>query len=175
MSTHIHLVYCPRCGESRFKTGRFKPWTCPDCALVFFQNTAAAAGVMILDAQQRLLMVQRAKDPSKGKWGLPGGFIDAGETTEEALTRECMEEIGLQIHNPQYLCSQPNTYHYGGLDYDTLDFYFTAHALNPDAIRPMDEVASIHWFPLDSIDMQAVAFDSCREAIKKLQIKLEKA
>lgn len=53
-------------------------------------------GAVILDGR-RVLLVRRGGQPSAGKWSLPGGLVDLGETTEEAITREVAEECGLQI------------------------------------------------------------------------------
>ena len=115
-------------------------------------------------------MVERAKEPSKGKWGLPGGFIDARESAEAALKRECKEEIGVEITSSSYLCSYPNAYHYGGLTYHTLDLYFMVELAPGSTPKALDEVASTRWFVLEKIDMEQVAFPSCQKAIKSLQL-----
>ena len=47
----------------------------------------------------RLLLVQRAKDPDKGLWGLPGGLVEPGETVEAAASRELAEETGVEGRN----------------------------------------------------------------------------
>ena len=44
----------------------------------------------------RVLLIKRGRDPYKGRWALPGGFVEYGETTEEAVTREVEEETGLK-------------------------------------------------------------------------------
>jgi NAD+ diphosphatase len=170
--TFRSLRYCPACGGPNFKSDNQRPWTCPDCGLAFFQNTAAAAGALVLDRDNRLLMVLRAKEPSAGKWGLPGGFVDAGERAESALVRECREEAGLEISDPRFLASFPNTYHYKGIDYATLDLFFTATARNPDQLRALDEVIRIDWLPLDRILREEVAFPSCYDAIEALRSQL---
>jgi ADP-ribose pyrophosphatase YjhB (NUDIX family) len=53
-------------------------------------------GAVILDGR-RVLLVKRGGQPSAGKWSLPGGLVDLGETTVEAITREVAEECGLRI------------------------------------------------------------------------------
>ena len=53
-------------------------------------------GAVILDGG-RVLLVKRGGQPSAGKWSLPGGLVDLGETTVEAIAREVAEECGLQI------------------------------------------------------------------------------
>lgn len=45
----------------------------------------------------RVLLVKRAQEPLKGKWSLPGGVVELGETLEEAVTREVREETGLEV------------------------------------------------------------------------------
>jgi mutator protein MutT len=53
-------------------------------------------GAVVLDAG-RVLLVRRGAAPSMGKWTLPGGLVELGETTEEAVRRELMEECGIAI------------------------------------------------------------------------------
>ncbi|MCK4437998.1 NUDIX domain-containing protein, partial [Candidatus Bathyarchaeota archaeon] len=53
------------------------------------------AGI-ILDGDSVLLSI-RGKPPSEGKWGLPGGAVEVGETVEEALIREILEETGVKV------------------------------------------------------------------------------
>jgi len=53
-----------------------------------------ADGILIKDNQ--ILLVQRKNEPFKGKWALPGGFVEYGEKTEETVVREVFEETGLK-------------------------------------------------------------------------------
>ncbi|HSV66070.1 MAG TPA: NUDIX domain-containing protein [Mycobacteriales bacterium] len=55
------------------------------------------AGAVILDPAGRLLMVRRATEPGRGRWSLPGGRVEAGETAEQAAVREVREETGLVV------------------------------------------------------------------------------
>lgn len=54
-------------------------------------------GAVILH-QDKVLLVRRGQSPSFGKWSLPGGLVELGETTREAIAREIMEECGIKIH-----------------------------------------------------------------------------
>ena len=55
-------------------------------------------GVALLDSDRRLLVAQRAEPAAlAGFWELPGGKVDPGETDEEALVRECEEELGVTV------------------------------------------------------------------------------
>lgn len=53
--------------------------------------------IVIPDEGGRVLLIQRASDPYGGSWALPGGFVDVGETVEEAAVREAKEETGLDV------------------------------------------------------------------------------
>lgn len=54
-------------------------------------------GAIIRDDAGRLLLVRRARPPAAGRWSLPGGRVEAGESTEQALAREVAEETGLAV------------------------------------------------------------------------------
>jgi ADP-ribose pyrophosphatase YjhB (NUDIX family) len=53
-------------------------------------------GAVVLDGR-RVLLVRRGQPPLAGKWSLPGGLVELGETTREAIVREVAEECGLQV------------------------------------------------------------------------------
>jgi 8-oxo-dGTP diphosphatase len=55
------------------------------------------AGAIIRDEAARLLLIQRRNEPGAGRWSLPGGRIEAGETAEQAVVREVAEETGLVV------------------------------------------------------------------------------
>lgn len=52
---------------------------------------------MVHDGEHRLLLVRRANEPGRGRWSLPGGRVEAGETDEQAVTREVLEETGIAV------------------------------------------------------------------------------
>jgi 8-oxo-dGTP diphosphatase len=55
-------------------------------------------GGIVRDSTGRLLLVQRANEPGRGKWSLPGGRVEPGESDPEAVARELLEETGLTVH-----------------------------------------------------------------------------
>jgi 8-oxo-dGTP diphosphatase len=61
------------------------------------ERRVACVGVLAYDATGRLLLVQRANDPGRGLWSLPGGRVEPGEDDVTALVREMAEETGLVI------------------------------------------------------------------------------
>jgi 8-oxo-dGTP diphosphatase len=57
----------------------------------------AAVGAVVLDDDNRVLLVRRGQPPGLGKWSLPGGLLDLGERLEDAVVREVEEECGLRV------------------------------------------------------------------------------
>ena len=63
-----------------------------------FPNTPAlTVDCVVFDPQGRILLIRRGNEPFKGCYALPGGFVDVGETVEEACRRELREETGLAV------------------------------------------------------------------------------
>ncbi len=166
-----HLAYCGRCGTGSGEqtAGWGGPFRCAACGFTLFFNAAGAVAAIIRRADGRALFVRRAKDPAKGKLGMPGGFIDPGETAEQALAREVREEVGLEIRDTRYLSSHANVYDYAGVRYHTVDLFFVATVDDPDAAKPLDAVQALVWMDPLTMSLDEVAFVSMREAIEKLR------
>ncbi|MCA9855008.1 MAG: NUDIX hydrolase, partial [Dehalococcoidia bacterium] len=76
---------------------RLRRFVCMDCGFVHYLNPRPVAGVIPVDARGDLLLVRRAIEPRIGTWVFPGGYMDVGETAEEAAARETMEEANLPV------------------------------------------------------------------------------
>jgi NAD+ diphosphatase len=179
-SNHIMIAimfqYCPSCGEKgiRFERNKFD---CPFCGFVYYHNTAAATGC-IIQADERIVLLVRGRDPSGGKFDLPGGFVDPGEGILEGLLRELREELSWEppILPDQSLAdvfklfaSFPNKYPYKNIAYNTCDVYFTVSApglSEKDLKAEADEITEIRFMRPGEIDLDDMAFDSTRRAIE---------
>lgn len=156
--------YCPSCGSRAVSFDNVKKFICKDCSFTYFHNVAAAVAA-ILEYDQKVILIRRAKEPGKGKLDLPGGFADPDETVEDALRRELKEELGIDAGTLQYIGSYPNRYIYKGVPYRTCDlfFYSKIDALPTDLDRTeIEELILIN--PLD-IPADEIAFESTKAGL----------
>ncbi|MCR4953361.1 MAG: NUDIX domain-containing protein [Treponema sp.] len=171
--------FCPKCGGRSVKNFYNRKWLCSDCGYELYCNIAAAVGVIIYDDDGNILFEIRAKNPRKGFLALPGGFVDADESAEQAVVRECKEELGVEISDVRFLCSNPNTYEYREVEYKTCDIFFAAKLSSnfkniDDFIKSLktqeSEVSGLvakKVLTTDDVDELPLAFGSAVKTLKK--------
>ncbi|MEI6106539.1 MAG: NUDIX domain-containing protein [Opitutae bacterium] len=162
------LKFCPRCGSPHFAPRTANHLVCTACSFQWFLNPVAGAACFIFDAQDRVLLIRREKDPGKGRLAPPGGFIDLGETAEAGLRREVHEETGLSIGDLTFLCSHPNTYAYGGYTYAVLDLFFTARVATFAGLKQGDDVVELVTPAARDVRAEELAFLSMQQAWREL-------
>ncbi len=165
--------FCPKCGSRKVQTASGgRKWDCPECGFVLYNNVAASVGILIQNEKGEFLFEKRAKEPQKGKYVQPGGFIDPDETAENAAYRECLEELGVEVKNLRFLCSCPNTYPYKEMVYKTCDMWFTAVLPQDAQLKPQEsEVTSLVWKKItceEDIQNADIAFESGKNALRFL-------
>lgn len=158
--------FCPQCGRETLSSPEPKLIECSACDFHFYRNSAVATAAIIADADGRVLFTRRAKDPAKGKLGMPGGFVDLHESAEEGLRREVREEIGLELRELTFLMSWPNEYVYRGIVYPTVDFFFTAQVPSFDGASALSEVDGLEVRDPATIKPEELAFESMRRAVR---------
>ncbi|MFG0253732.1 MAG: NUDIX domain-containing protein [Rhodopirellula sp. JB053] len=159
--------YCPRCGAPNPKVGVI-PFHCGECDFAFYFGPVAAVGGLILDDNDRLLVVRRARDPGKNQWGLPGGFIDRCETAEEALAREIREETQLTVASCDLLMTGPIIYKHHGVIGHVIDLFYLCRVESCDNVRlAQSELCEYRWCIPDAEILSNMAFESNRIAIEQ--------
>jgi NAD+ diphosphatase len=153
--------YCPKCAAAAMRVVGTKLLRCEVCGFELYMNPAAAVAGVIVDGRGRMVVLVRGREPGKGMWDLPGGFVDPGETAEDTLRREVREEVGLEVTAMRYLGSWPNVYEYGGIRYRTLDFGFLCEAADAEQAQPMEgEVERVLLLEPGQVDLGRFAFES---------------
>lgn len=159
------FTHCPECGGD-FVDNDWKSRRCTACGFVYYYNPAAATVALVTDGSGRLLVTTRACDPARGTLDLPGGFVDMGETAEEGVAREVMEETSLRVSGSRYLFSLPNSYLYSGLVVSTLDMFFACRVDDLSPLAAHDDAAAARFVPLGSIDPADFGLESIRRGLQ---------
>ena len=123
---------------------------CINCGRISYQNPIPCV-VAIVEQDGAVLLVQRAVDPQKGKWCLPGGFIEVGETVRDAVVRELKEETGLQCQPVEVLgaCSD-----LGGFYGDILIVCYQVQMLDGE-LAAGDDAMALDFFREDDVPQLA--------------------
>lgn len=151
--------FCPFCGKPNRKLRGARHRKCPACGLHDWRNPAPAVGCAILRGD-RVLLSRRAGPPKKGQWDLVGGFVEAGETPEEAVRREVEEETGCRLLDVEVQGPAAGEY-----DREpTLNFLFTGRVEGEPVAS--DDSAELRWWPL--ADAPPIAWPHEAELVKRL-------
>lgn len=105
-----------------------------------------AVGAIVIE-NDKLLMVQRANDPGKGLWSLPGGRVEHGEYLSDALSREVLEETGLRVEPGELvgILEVPGK----ELHYVILDYHATL--VGEPSPTPGTDAKDVRWVPLKEV------------------------
>jgi len=127
----------------------------------------------MLDEQVKILLIQRANDPFKHQWALPGGFVDLDEDLEEAALRELEEETGI---NGVYL---EQLYTFGKPDRDPRErvitiAYYALVAAHQFHIRAASDARDVAWFACHALpELSFDHADIIKLAQRRLAAKLD--
>ncbi len=159
------FTHCPTCGSNNFPQNNEKSKRCKSCGFVFYVNPSAAVAAFIINEAGDLLVCKRGKEPEKGTWDLPGGFVDGNETAENALIREVNEELQAKVIDYKYIFSLPNLYEYSGMTIPTLDLFFICKISNDDKLIASDDVADCFFVPIKDIKTDYFGLKSIKKGV----------
>lgn len=131
---------------------------CASCGTIHYSRHSVVA-CCVATWNDRILLCRRAIDPYRGKWTLPGGYMEIGETLEEAAIRETREESLASVADlrPLALYNLPM--------FSELYVFFAARLEQPD-IAPGPESLEVQLVASEAIDWHALAFPMVREALR---------
>ena len=131
---------------------------CESCGAIHYAKHSVVSGC-VATWNGRLLLCKRAIEPFYGMWTLPGGYVEIGETLQEAARREAQEEAGAQIGDLRLLAL------YNLPMFSEVYALFAARLLQPD-IAGGSESLEVQLVAPEDIDWQSLAFPMVREALR---------
>ena len=165
-SPNLVFKFCPKCGAESFVPSTEKLLVCGKCGFHYYINMSAAVAALIHNDKNEILFTIRKHEPAAGKLDLPGGFVDLGETAENAVIREVFEELNLDITEMNFLGTFTNKYVYGGLEYQTLDLVFDCDVNSFTTIKAADDVSGYVFKNPATVNPDEIGLDSIREIVR---------
>lgn len=148
---HASHTHCPRCGAATTVTAAGHARHCPADGSEHFPRIDPAVIVLVTDAEDRCLLARNARWPQR-RVSILAGFVEPGESAEQAVVREVGEEAGVAVGQVRYLGSQPWPMP------RSLMLGFRARAAAGQQIRVDDEeIAEARWFSRDELRAGAAA------------------
>jgi NAD+ diphosphatase len=148
LSWHRRHGFCANCGVRTEVIDGGHERRCPACDTHHFPRTDPVVIVRVVDRRDRLLLGRQASWP-EGRFSVLAGFVEPGETLEEAVGREVLEESGVVVETTEYVASQPWPFP------SSLMIGFTAIAGEGDP-RPGDgELQEVRWFERAEVEAAA--------------------
>jgi NAD+ diphosphatase len=141
---HAAARFCPVCGAATVAVRGGQARECTRCGTDQFPRTDAAVIVAIVDPCGRLLLGRQPVWP-KGRYSVFAGFVEMGESLEQAVHREMAEEVGLELTGVTYLGSQPWPFP------RSLMVGFLAHAPAEEPVPAEGEIELARWFTADEL------------------------
>mgnify|MGYP002624744227 CR=1 FL=1 len=135
--------YCGQCGAATEQTAGEWAKSCIQCGLMNYPRLSPAV-IMRIPHGDRLLLTHSPHHP-EGFYTVPAGFVEPGETLEEAVVREIREEVGLAVKNIQYFGSQPWPFPH------QLMIAFTAEYASGEVVVDNEEIVEAIWCSADEI------------------------
>jgi NAD+ diphosphatase len=140
---HTNHRFCGRCGAPNEDCAEERAKRCPACGLMNHPRVSPAVIVAVV-RDRRLLLAHATRFPAKF-YSVLAGFVEPGESLEDCVRREVMEETGVAVENIRYFGSQPWPFP------DSLMVAFTAEHAGGELKPNPGEIADAGWFSADAL------------------------
>ena len=139
--------FCGCCGSVTVHSDKERAKVCPECGNIQYPRISPVIMAAITDGER--LLVTRYKGRSYKGLALNAGFVEIGESMEQAVVREAMEEVGLKVGNLRYFGSQP-----WGLSDSVISGYFAYLEGDDKVTLDKDELSEAVWMTRDELPPQ---------------------
>lgn len=161
------IRYCSGCGaplahEVPAGDDRLRG-VCRACGRIHYENPRVQVSVVPI-RDDRILWMRRADEPRAGFWALPSGFMELGETLQEAAAREAREEVGIELEK-----SALTLYTVGAIDWiSEVYVVFRAQLPSEAIITPGPEALEVALFAEDELPWDQLAFPEIIPSVRQL-------
>jgi NAD+ diphosphatase len=145
LAWHEHTRFCGCCGGPVKSQAGGSQRICTACGHLTFPRTDPVAIMLVVDEATQRCLLGRTPHFPPGMYSALSGFVDAGESVEEAVRREVLEESGIRIGQVHYQASQPWPLPH------SLMLGFVAEALTTEISRDPAELEDCRWFTRDEV------------------------
>ena len=151
--------FCGSCGTPTLHDHKERMLRCPNCGNMIFPKISPAVIIAVTDGDRLLLSKYAGR--AYTRYALLAGYTEIGETLEQTVAREVMEEVGLKVKNPRYYKSQP-----WGVDGNILMGFFCD--LDGDDTIHIDaqELSMADWYDRHALPAQDDGISMTREMIR---------
>lgn len=136
--------FCSRCGERTEIAAAGHIRRCPICGAEHYPRTDPAVIMLVTDAEDRALLGRQVHWP-EGRFSTLAGFVEPGESIEQAVVREVAEEAGVTVHDVEYVGSQPWPFP------SSLMLGFMARAHSSEVRVDGEEIEEARWFSREDL------------------------
>lgn len=161
-------LFCLKCthkmGFSVPKHEDTPRWWCNQCGYIHYVNPNIVTGTLPI-FNNKILLCKRAIEPRKGWWTLPGGFMETGESLEQAAMRETYEEARANVRLQGLLTVQ------SAVHIQQVHLFFLAEILNQD-FHPGPETEAIQLTTYEDLNWDSLAFPTVKFTLESLQSRL---
>lgn len=162
MYEDLEFRFCPVCGGSlghlTVKKEEPQRLVCSQCDFVFYLDPKVVA-CSVVEMNNRIVLLKRDINPQRGKWVLPGGYVDRGEAVPAAALRETEEECGLRTRIKRLL----GVYSYPGRP--AVVVVYVAEHVSGDLVAA-DESQEAGLYLKEELPWEELAFQSTVDALR---------
>ena len=161
---HFNYIFrfCPVCGagltSTQLKENEPARLICEKCEFVFYLDPKVVA-CTVVEMDEKIVLLKRSSNPERGKWVVPGGYVDRGEEVKAAALRETREECGIDVHIKSLL----GVYSYMG--WLEVVVVYVSEYISGELVAA-DESLEVGLFKEEEIPWQNLAFQSTKDALR---------
>jgi len=157
------MKYCSQCGHQLAKPAKNNlHLQCEACKFIHYQNPAVLVSVFLYH-QDKLFLIKRGTEPSKGQWTFPAGFLEPGETPQQAAVRELREETTLDLPAESMIPLGTLSV----LPMHQLYLLFRCHCETALTAQVTEEVAEWGWFNEADAPWDTMAYNNSEYHIRQ--------